>query len=116
MDPPITYAELVAAVDLAHRGIHRGQTITMDTWDRILPTLIQAHSLCGSITRNLIRRTFVATYSDHHTLAIALNDLHRNLAPGRAGSHACVKRQSPKSRGATGQLKLDLNPIGNRQS
>ena len=106
MDPPITYAELIEAVDLAHRGINRGRTITMDTWDRILPTLIQAHSLCGSTTRTLIRRTFDATYSDHHALAIALDDLHRNLASGRARSDACAKRQSRRSRGSTGQLKL----------
>ena len=106
MDPPITYAELIEAVDLAHHGINRGQTITMDTWDRILPTLIQAHSLCGSTTRNLIRRTFDATYSDHHALAIALDDLYRNLAPGHARSHVCAKRQSPRSRESTGQLRL----------
>lgn len=106
MDPPITYAELIEAVDLAHRGINRGQTITMDTWDRILPTLVQAHSLCGSTTRNLIRRMFDATYCDHHTLADALEELHHNLTPGRTRSHACAKRQSPRRRESTGQLKL----------
>jgi hypothetical protein len=102
MDPPITYAELIEAVDLAHSGINRGQTITMDTWDRILPTLVQAHSLCGSTTRNLICRMFDATYCDHDAVAVALDDLRRNLAPGHARSHACVKRQSR----STGQLKL----------
>jgi hypothetical protein len=106
MDPPISYAELVEAVDLAHRGINRGQTITMDTWDRILPTLIQAHGLCGSTTRNLIRQMFDATYCDKHAVSVALDELRRNLTPIRARTPACVKRQSRRSRGSTGQLKL----------
>lgn len=106
MDPPVTYAELVEAVDLAHRGINRGQTITMDTWDRILPTLIQAHSLCGSTTRDLIRRMFDATYSDHHVLCVALDQLHRNLTSGSARPREGVNRASPRSRRPTGQLKL----------
>ncbi|MEP7114379.1 MAG: hypothetical protein ABI862_14025 [Ilumatobacteraceae bacterium] len=106
MDPPITYAELVEAVDVAHRAINRGQTITMDTWDRILPTLVQAHSLCGSTTRNLIRRMFDATYFDHRTLADAVAELHRNLTPIRARGRSFAKRQSGLSRELNGQLKL----------
>jgi hypothetical protein len=95
MDPPITYAELVEAVDLAHRGINRGQLVTMDTWDRILPTLIQAHSLCGSTTRHLIRQMFDATYCDNYAVAVALDELHRDLIPVRSRDRACAKRQSP---------------------
>jgi hypothetical protein len=106
MHPPITYAELVEAVDLAHCGINRGQLITMDTWDRILPTLIQAHSLCGSTTRNLIRRMFDATYCDHHALAVALAELHLSLSAVRARGGGGTDRASLQSRRTTGQLKL----------
>jgi hypothetical protein len=106
MDPPITYAELVEAVALAHRGINRGQLITMDTWDRILPTLIQAHSLCGSTTRILIRRMFDATYVDQQALTEALDQLHRNFLPDRARIERAPNGGRSGSREPTAQLKL----------
>jgi hypothetical protein len=56
MDASITDNELVEAVDTARRGINHIDTFTMDTWDRILPTLVQAHALCGGLARTLIRR------------------------------------------------------------
>jgi hypothetical protein len=80
MDPPITYNELLEAVDIAYRGIAHGQTVTTDTWDRILPTLIAAHTLCGGHTRRLVRRVFDATYLSNNEVALALDNLHHTLA------------------------------------
>jgi hypothetical protein len=105
MDAPITYSEIVEAVDIAHRGINHGDTITMDTWDRILPTLIQAHTLCGGLTRTLIRRLFAATYTDCHTLAGVLDEPHCALAPTRPAAIR-PQRSHRRRRPAAGQLPL----------
>jgi hypothetical protein len=95
MDPPITYNELLEAVDIAHHGITHSQTVTTDTWDRILPTLIAAHTLCGGNTRQLVQRVFDATYQNNNDVALALDELHRTLAATRQTRRTSRRRTRP---------------------
>lgn len=83
MDAPITYHDLLDAVDIAHRCINHHGTVTVDTWERILPTLIAAHALCVGPTRTLIRQLFTATYHDTNDLAAILHEVHHRLRPHR---------------------------------
>jgi hypothetical protein len=82
MDTPITYTDLLNAVSTAHEALTGTPTDT-DTWDRILPTLIAAHTLCGGTTRTLIRNLFHATYHTPTDVTTALQRLHQELRPRR---------------------------------
>jgi hypothetical protein len=102
MDPPITYSELVEAVEIAQHGITHERIVTNDTWDRILPTLIAAHNLCGGSTRRLVRRVFDATYHSNCDVALALGELHQTLAEARQPRR--TSRRRPRT--APGQLHI----------
>jgi hypothetical protein len=102
MDPPITYNEIFEAVDIAHHGISHRHTVTNDTWDRILPTLIAAHTLCGGNTRRLVRRVFDATYLSNCDVALALDELHQTLAAARQSRRTTRRR----TRSVTDQLSF----------
>lgn len=86
MDPPITHREIVEAVDVAARGIGGKNIVTHDEWDRILPTLIAAHTLCGGTTRHLVDQVFAATYATANDVAEALSELHHILTPPVRGT------------------------------